>query len=172
MKKNLMTAGAVAAGLVLMMAVASAQGPGQGFGPRGGGQGMGQGMGRQSGGPGGPMFGRGGGPRMMLAGLNLTNDQQAQVKSLMESERDVTQASARALAEARGALHAAIFANTVDTGAVAALQAKVAAAEQAQLAQEVQTQLAVAGILTPDQRAKMAARSGRGPGRGGPGRSR
>ena len=175
MKKLLTFAGVVVAGLVVTMAVAHAQRPGGmgrlGMGP---GQGPGQGFGRMGGGPGGggPMFGRGGGPAMMLAGLDLSADQQAQVKTLFESERDSHQANMKALAEARQALHAAIFANTVDSGAVASLQAKVAAAEQAQLAAQVQTQLTLAGILTPDQRAKLAARGGRGMGRGGPGRPR
>ena len=87
MKKQMAFAGVVVAGLVLTMAVASAQrpggGPGQGFGQgQGLGQGMGPGFGRQGGGPGGPggpgrgMFGRGGGPAMMLAGLDLTAAQQ------------------------------------------------------------------------------------------------
>ncbi len=179
MKKHLAFAGVVVAGLVVTMAVVQAQRPG-GMGRSGGalgqgpGQGMGPGFGRMGGGPGGPggpMFGRrGGGPGMMLAGLNLSADQQAQIKTLFESERDSRQAGMRALADARQALHAAVFANAVDAGAVAALQAKVIAAEQAQLAARVQTELTLAGILTPDQRAKLLARGGRGPGR--PGRPR
>lgn len=174
MRKQLAFAGVVVAALVVTMAVTHAQRPGGmgrlGGGPgQGPGQGFGQGFGRMGGGPGGPMFGRrGGGPGMMLAGLNLTTDQRAQVKTLFESERDSHQAGMKALAEARQALHAAIFAPVVDSGAVAALQAKIAAAEQAQLAARVQTQLTLAGILTPDQRAKLLARGGRGMGRGGP----
>ncbi len=147
MKKHLAFAGVVVAGLVVTMAVVQAQRPG--------------GMGRF-----------GGAPGMMLAGLNLSADQQAQIKTLFEAERDSRRAGMRALADARQALHAAVFANAVDAGAVAALQAKVIAAEQAQLAARVQTELTLAGILTPDQRAKLLARGGRGPGRGGPGRPR
>ena len=182
MRKQWVFAGVVAAVLVATVAVTSAQrpggmgprgggmgqglGPGQGFGP-GQGQGLGQGFGRRGGGPGGPggpMFGRGGGPAMMLAGLDLTSDQQAQVKALFESERDANQAALESLAEARHALHAAIFANVVDPGAVAALQTKIGAAEQAQLARHIQMQTALSGILTADQRAKMLARGGRGRG--------
>jgi Spy/CpxP family protein refolding chaperone len=169
MRKQLVFAGVVVAGLVLTMAVANAQRPGGlGFGP-GFGQGMGPGFGRQGGGPGGPggMFGRGGGRGMMLAGLDLTANQQEQVKALFESERDANQAGQQAIAEARQALHAAIFANVVDPGAVSALQAKIIAAEQAQLSREVQSQLTLSGILTADQRAKMLAQSGPGRGRGG-----
>jgi Spy/CpxP family protein refolding chaperone len=174
MRRLLAFAGVVVAGLVVTMAVANAQrlggmgqgrGPGQGIGQ---GQGFGPGFGRQGGGPGGPgrgMFGRGGGPAMMPAGLDLTAAQQEQVKSLFESERDANQAGRQAIGEARQTLHAAIFANVVDTGAVAALQVRITAAEQAQLAREVQTQLTLAGILTPEQRAKML--TPRGPGRGG-----
>lgn len=177
MRKQLAFAGVVVAGLVVTMAVASAQRPGgmgQGRGPGQGigqGQGFGPGFGRQGGGPGGPggrgggMFGRGGGPGMMLAGLDLTAAQQEQVKALVESERDANQAGRQAIGEARQALHAAIFANVVDPGAAAALQTKITAAEQVQLAREVQTQLTLSNILTPEQRAKMLNR--RGPGRGG-----
>ena len=187
MRKQLAFAGVVVAGLVLTMAVANAQrpggrgpggglgqgvgqgqGPGQGFGQ---GQGFGPGMGRQGGGPGGrgAMFGRGGGPGMMLAGLDLSAAQQEQVKALFESERETNQAGQQAIGDARQALHAAIFANVVDNGAVAALQAKIVAAEQAQLSRHVQTQLTLSGILTADQRAKVLThrgRGGRGPGQG------
>lgn len=61
---------------------------GPGFGQR---QGMGQGMGQRQGqrqgqgfrrGPGGP--GRPGGPGMALRGLNLTDEQKAQVKAIHE----------------------------------------------------------------------------------------
>lgn len=179
MKKQMAFAGVVVAGLVLTMAVASAQrpggGPGQGVGQgQGLGQGMGPGFGRQGGGPGGPggpgrgMFGRGGGPAMMLAGLDLTAAQHEQVKALFESEREAKQAGQQAIGEAREALHAAIFANVVDHGAVTAVQAKITAAEQAQLAREVQVQLTLSGILTADQRAKVLEHKGRGrgPGRG------
>lgn len=184
MRKQLAFAGVVVAGLVLTMAVANAQRPG-GSGPGGGlgqgvgqgqgpgqGQGFGPGFGRQGGGPGGPgrgMFGRGGGPGMMLAGLDLSAAQQEQVKALFESERETNQAGQQAIGEARQALHAAIFANVVDNGAVAALQAKIVAAEQAQLSRHVQTQLTMSGILTADQRAKVLThrgRGGRGPGQG------
>lgn len=146
------------------------------MGPRGGGAGIGQGLGPGQGvgrggfrgGPGGPGFGgMGGRGPMMLAGLDLTDDQQARVKALLDGERDANQDGAKALQEARRALHDAIFANAVDGGAIAALTAKVAAAEKAQLERHVQTQQALAGILTPEQRATLAARGGRGPGRGG-----
>ncbi len=180
MKKHLAVAGVVAAVLVTSMAVVAAQRPG-GLGPRGGGfgpgqgQGMGlgqgagqgQGFGRRGGGPGGPMLGRGG-PGMMLMGLDLSSEQQAQVKTLFESEREANQAGRQAVAEARQALHAAIFANVVDPGTIAGLQEKIAAAEQAQLKRSVDTQLTLSGILTPEQRAKVLARDGRG-GRGGRG---
>ena len=98
----------------------------------------------------------------MLGGLDLTADQQTQVKQLMESERDASRQSRQALGEARQALHAAIFGSPGDSAAVAALQARVVAAEQAQLNREVQLQLTLAGILTPEQRAKVLARKGPG----------
>lgn len=176
MKKQLLFAGAVVAGIVLSAAAINAQRPG-GLGPRGGagiGQGLGPGQGQVvgrggfRGGPGGPGFGRmGGRGPMMLGGLDLTDDQKAKVKTLFESEREANQDGAKALNDARQALRDAIFANAVDGGAIANLTAKVAAAEKAQLERHVQTQQALAGILTPEQRAKLAERGGRGPGRGG-----
>lgn len=168
MKKQLLFAGAVVAGIVLSAAAIDAQRPG-GLGPRGGagiGQGPGPGVGR-GGFRGGPGLGRGGGRGpMMLGGLDLSDDQKATVKALFDSERDANQDGVRVLHDARQALHDAIFANAVDGGAIASLTATVAAAEKAQLERHVQTQQALAGILTPEQRAKLADRRGRGPGRG------
>lgn len=170
MKKLMAVAVVVVAGLGWTMAVAHAQLPGGGPGPQGGGGR--QGIGRLGGGPGGPGgAGRGAGPGINLAALNLSDDQQTQVKALFESERATNQANALAVMEARAALRAAVFAPTVDSNALTGLQAKVSAAEQAQLASEVQSELTLAGILTPEQRAKVA--SHRGPGRnGGPRRQR
>lgn len=177
MKKHLVMSGVVVMGLVFAAATINAQRPG-GFGPRGGGQGLGPGQGQGLGagqgrlgmmGRGGPA-GRGGGAGFMLAGLGLTDAQQEQVKSLFESERAANQQSMQAIGELRQQLHAAVFAPTVDQTAVSALQAKIVAAEQAQLSRHVQTQLTLSGILTPEQRAKVAARQGRGgrgPGNGG-----
>ena len=190
MKKLLVFAGVVVAGLVITMVAVNAQraggrgpGGGQGVG-QGQGQGFGPGFGRQGGGPGGPgvpggpgrgMFGRGGGPAMMLAGLGLTEAQREQVKALFESEREINQAGQQAIIVAREALHAALFANVTDGSAIAALQAKIIAAEQVQLSRHVQTQLTLSGILTAEQRARVLARQGRGgrgPGRGGEIKSR
>lgn len=176
MKKHMVFAGVLVAGLVMSIAVANAQRPG-GMGLRGGrqgqvvgqgpGQGFGPGAGRFGGGPGG-QFGRGpGGPGMgrgrgaglmMLAGLDLTEQQKTQVKSLFESQRDAGHGDMQALIEARQALHGALFANVVDAGAIAGLQAKVAAAEQAQLEKHVKNQLALSAILTSEQRATLLAR--------------
>lgn len=168
MRKLIAVAVVVAAGLGWTMTVTHAQLPGGGQGV-GRGQGVGQGraLGRVGGGPGG-MPGRGGGRGVILGGLGLTEDQHAQVKALFESERASHQANVKALMEARSALREAIFANSVDANAVAALQARIVAAEQAQLSAEVKTELALSGILTPEQRAKVATR--RGPGRAGGGR--
>ena len=161
MRKHIAVAAVVVACLAWTMAVANAQRPGGAVGA-GAGQGGGARLGGRPGGAGGPgMFGRGG-PGVMLGGLDLTADQQTQVKQLMESERDASRQSRQALGEARQALHAAIFGSPVDSAAVAALQARVVAAEQAQLNREVQLQLTLAGILTPEQRAKVLARKGPG----------
>jgi Spy/CpxP family protein refolding chaperone len=182
MKKQMALAGAVVAILVGTIAVANAQRPG-GVGPqgRGGaqmGQGMGQhpalGFGRFGGGPGGRdgRPGRPGAAGIMLRGLDLTEDQQTHVKALLESQREANQAGMKAVAEARQALHAAVF-GAAGSGSIADLQAKLSAAEQAQLARRVEAQIALAGILTPEQKAKLLERGGRGGrGPGGPGNGR
>lgn len=173
MKTKVIAVAAVVVAAAMWTATVSAQRPG-GLGPRGGGQGQGQGlgmMGRGPGGPGGPAGRGGAGP--MLAGLGLSEEQQTQVKALFESERAAEEQNRQAMGELRQQLHAAVFAATVDQGAVSSLQAKIVAAEQAQLSRHVQTQLTLSGILTPEQRAKVAAhqgRGGRGPGGEGGGR--
>ena len=107
---------------------------------------------------------------MMLAGLDLTDDQKAQVKQIFESERDANQAARQAQHEARQALQAAIFGANGAGANVAALQAKVMAGEQALLAQHVATQKALSGILTVEQKVKLLERGGRrGGGERGPG---
>jgi Spy/CpxP family protein refolding chaperone len=178
MKKGLIFTGAVAAMLTAGLVFVDAQGRGVGDRPLRGGQGRalagpGQGVGRQA----GPMFGRAGmgfdrGPMLRrggfgpLAGLDLTESQQTQLRELLEGERAGGRESAKALGDARKALHDAIFAASPDTNAIAAAQSAVVAAETAALADHVQAQSAIAKILTPEQRAKLAERgdrAGRGP---------
>jgi Spy/CpxP family protein refolding chaperone len=164
MKKGLILTGVVAAMFVAGFAFVEAQG-----------RGPGQGFGRQT----GPMFGRPGmefgragrdgllrrGPLGAFAGLDLTDAQRTQLRELLEGERTGGRDAAKALGDAHKTLHDAIFAASPDANAIAAAQSAVAAAETAALAERVKTQSAIAKILTPEQRAKLAERGERG-GRG------
>ena len=104
----------------------------------------------------GPAFGRGGpgGPFPVLGELNLTDDQKAQVKTLLDEERAQTDAQSpgRKLMELQRALAAAVFADVPDAAQIDQLRASIAEAEAAVLAKRVDLQLKIAQILTPEQR--------------------
>ncbi len=104
---------------------------------------------RGPGGPGGPGFGRGG-PRggMLPPSLNLTADQKAQVESIRKEERDAMK--------------------NLDEQALTGAQRR----EQMQQIRQG-TQQKIEAILTPDQKAKLAAERAKHPGGpGGPGGQR
>ena len=121
----------------------------------------------------GPGFGRGGpgGPFPVLGQLNLTDDQKAQVKTLLDEERAQTDAQSpgRKLMELQRALTAAVFADVPDAAQIDQLRASIAEAEAAALATRVDMQLKIAQILTPEQRqrARELTRSACRPGTSG-----
>lgn len=125
-------------------------------------------MGRGPGGPGGP-----GGP-MMLGRLNLTEAQRTQVQKLMEDNRQAHEPLRQKMAEAQQALRAAIFAdNGPDLAAIKAAQDAIRALEPEMAQNRVDMEIAVAKILTPEQRKQlrdmpppMGGREGMGRGRG------
>ena len=112
---------------------------------------------------------------MPFAHLNLTDDQQARLKTIVEEQREANQAKGQALRAAHEELRKAIFASaTPDAGQIEALTTRAAELEAEVLRARVATEMKIAAILTDEQRQQMAAatpRRGRGPGRGpGPGR--
>jgi Spy/CpxP family protein refolding chaperone len=131
----------------------------------GGGRMMGQG-------PGGP-GGRGDG-MLMLGRLNLTDDQRAQVQKLMDDNRLTHQPVMQKMVEAERALRNAIFADGgPDEQAIQAAQAAIQSLEPEIAQNRLKMEIAVAKILTPDQRKQareMPPAGGRGRGRGGMGR--
>lgn len=139
---------AVAAGVAV-----GAQGPG-GPGPRG------PRGGPLGGGPGGPL------PVDILRGLDLSDAQREQVRSIADGQREALQQIATRLREAHQGLRAAVEADTVDEAAIRSASGNVAAAmaDEAVLRARIRTQ--VFEVLTAEQqqtvkerRDKMAARA-------------
>jgi len=137
-----------------------------------------------------PGFGRGpgGGPRgrgpmgpegpadLPLGRLDLSPQQQDQVKTIMESHRDELIGLADREAAARRALDASISADTIDENAIRGRAADLAAVEADMAVSRAHIRAEVFQVLTPDQQ-KLAKtlqaqmQAGR-PGRPGPGRGR
>ena len=107
----------VLAGLVTIPLMAQPpHGRGMGMGPRG--------MGMGPGGPGGP-GGRGGGPMGLLRGIELTDAQRDQIRSIMDEHRQDPQAGQQA--ELNKQLQLAILADTLDTRKIEELKRAIAA---------------------------------------------
>lgn len=103
------------------------------------------------GGPGGP--GRGG-PMMLLRGLDLTDAQKDQVKSLMQSHAEERKALGDRARAAHQALQAAITADSLDEALIRQRSADVAAVDADMAVAEARTHAEVWQILTPEQKAK------------------
>ena len=114
------------------------------------------GPGGRFGGPGG--FGRGGfgGPMAMLRQLDLTEDQRAQVKQVMDSHRAELQAIGEKLRAAHKAQQDAVTAAQFDEQAVRTKAAELATltADAAVLHAKVHSE--VFAVLTPEQQTKAA----------------
>jgi Spy/CpxP family protein refolding chaperone len=130
---------------------------------------MGMGPGRGPGGPGG---------LGLLRGIELTDAQREQIRTIHEQMRD--EGRPAQMAELQKQLHLAILADSADTAKIEQLKQSIAAAEAAALAHRIEVQTRVAQVLTPEQRASARqnlekndgprGRPGRGGGFGGPGR--
>jgi len=142
-------------------------GPGFQLGPMGrGAQGRGWAAApRGRGGPGGgPGLGRGLG---FGAGLELTDEQREAIQDLHVAARDESAETVDALQTAERALHRAVFADERDEAEVAELTSQVAALRQQLADARLKTQLAVADLLTAEQKELVRTRPrGRGPGVG------
>jgi periplasmic protein CpxP/Spy len=140
-----------AAGAVLVAALGTpavlwAQpGPGWGGERRGGMMGKGPGVGgMRDGGP--------GAIALPLRQLNLTEQQRAQVRSIMESHQQEFRANGERMREAHRALHQVVTAPTVDESAIRAASSNLAEvmADGAVLRARVHSE--VYALLTPEQR--------------------
>ena len=99
-------------------------------------------------GPGGPMF--------ALRGLNLTDDQRAQIKAVLDEARpDGAAAPVRKVAELHRSLRAAIFAEAPDQAQIDQLRAALAEARASAITKRIEVSSKISQILTPEQRQKM-----------------
>jgi len=164
MNSRVFASSAVALAALLVSSAAYAQG---GPGRRGrGGHGMGH------------------GPRVMQQ-LDLSEDQQAQIQQLRREAREESSAAREDLQQLRGELQQLWQADQPDASAILAKQGQMDALRSVVRARRTELRMDIQGILTAEQRARMAevraerraggggegrmGRRGRGRGHGGPG---
>jgi Spy/CpxP family protein refolding chaperone len=127
-------------------------------------------------GPGGPMGPLGDlGPAIRHA--EVTEDQQQQIRAVMDSHRDEFRAIGERMKAARDAMRAVVEADTIDENAIRAKAADVATVEADQAVLGAKVRAEVLGLLTPEQlervkqfRAEMEKRREQGPQRRRPGK--
>jgi periplasmic protein CpxP/Spy len=106
------------------------------------------------GGPGGFGGGRGG-PFPVLRGLDLSDAQRAQIKTITQQQRaDGANSPQRKLAELQKQLHLAILAETPDAQKIDELKTAITAAAGDELTARIDVETRVAQVLTPEQRAQ------------------
>jgi Spy/CpxP family protein refolding chaperone len=144
--KTSLAAGLVALTVAAMAPLAMAQdeqmrrrGPGPGVG------------GPPPGGPGGGPGMRAGGPMLPLRGLDLTEAQQGQVKSIVDSHQAEIRAAGEKIGAARQAMRALLEADQIDESAIRAKSVEVAAAEADAAIIQARVRQEVFGILTAEQ---------------------
>jgi periplasmic protein CpxP/Spy len=123
----------------------------------------GRGFGHGADGRGGPGPGRG--AMSVLRGLDLTADQQAQIKALRDAEREPRDGPPAELTLHRQ-LQAEVFADAPDAQKLTSLQQQVVQAQAARLARQIAIDQKIAQVLTAEQRTdvrqKLAETHGRG----------
>jgi protein CpxP len=98
----------------------------------------------------------------MLRGLNLTDAQRDQIKTLTEQRR-TGEDPRRNLMGLERQLHAAILADTPDLPKIEELKSSVAAASAQELTARIDLESRIAQILTPEQRAQAREAVANGP---------
>ena len=156
MKRTLIAAALLAAGLSALPVLA--QGPGQGFGRGRGMAGPGGPGGRGPGGPGGP------GILAAVHHLDLTDAQREQLRALVEGREAGEPGQDMRAAEQK--LHAAILSDSPDLQAIEGLKTALNQAHAEGLNRRIALLQQVAQILTPAQRQELARHSSQGPPRG------
>ena len=120
--------------------------------------------------PGGPgMRMRGpGGPGFGFRGLDLTDDQQEQLKRIAESHRDEMQAAGEKVRAAHEAMRALTDADSIDESAIRAKSAEIGAANAEMMILHAKIRKESMPVLTSEQLAKLKERRDDGPGPRGP----
>jgi len=102
-------------------------------------------------GPGG-RGGPGRGALSVLRGIDLTDEQQAQIRAIREAERGSREGPPAGL-DLHRQLQTEVFADAPDAQKLATLQQQIAQAQTARLAKQVAMEQKIAEILTAEQRA-------------------
>jgi Spy/CpxP family protein refolding chaperone len=123
-------------------------------------QGPGQRMGGPGGGRGGPLFLPGGGIRLLLQSLDLSDQQREQLRAIIQDNRPPDPGQLR---DAELKLNAAIFGDTTDPQAIDSVKATINAARAAELDHQIEVLTKVAQILTPEQRQELLKLESEGP---------
>jgi protein CpxP len=110
-----------------------------------------QGRGDRQGGPG---FGGRGGPFPVLRGLELSDAQREQIRSITQQQRTDSNSPHRKVAELNKQLRLAILADTPDLQKIEELKTAIGAANAEEVTARVDVQTRIAQVLTPEQRAK------------------
>ena len=95
--------------------------------------------------------GRGGG-FPILRGLNLSDAQREQIRSIAQAQRGDASSPQSRLADLNKQLHLAILADTPDTQKIEELKTSIAAASAEALTARIDVQTRIAQVLTPEQR--------------------
>lgn len=116
------------------------------------------------GGP-GPMGGGFGGHGMMsgrlLESVGASADQQARIKTIMQTAREDIRRQHEAAGDLRAQMLAVFTATTVDARAAEAVRVKMAAVREADSKRMLQAMIDAAAVLTPEQRQKLAEQAGK-----------
>src|SRR5215813_10072971 len=105
---------------------------------------------------GGPGRGFGRGHGMMLQALNLTDDQKAKVKSIMETSRTNLKPTFEALRENHKKMEALTANGTFDEGQVSALATEQGSLMAKVVVERARVKSQIAAVLTDEQKAKAA----------------
>jgi Spy/CpxP family protein refolding chaperone len=106
---------------------------------------------------GGP-FGMRGGPFPILRGLDLTDDQRQQIRTIGESARSNGGTLHQKLGDLQSQLQLAVFADTPDTQKIQELKGQIASAMAEELDARIAVETRMAAVLTPEQRAQARER--------------